>query len=166
MSNFDAKALYASLDKHRTARGMSWLQVSHVLGLMASTIPEMTAREVLDSNDVLQMTRWLGLNIESFCGSGRDPVRGPQPGDVKSTGRKLRVDTAKLYAALDRKRNAKGLTWEKLAASISSPRVTPAMLAALGGASRVDVRSLLSIVRYLGGHTSSYTRLDALEPIR
>jgi hypothetical protein len=166
MSNFDAKALYASLDKHRLGRGMSWLQVSHVLGLMASTIPEMEKREVLDSNDVLQMTRWLGLNIESFTGSGRDPVRGPQPGDVRSTGRKLRVDTVKLHAALDRKRQARGLTWEKLAANISSPRVTPQMLEKLPTSSRIDVRSLISIVRFLGGHTASYTRLDLLEPAR
>ena len=166
MSNFDAKALYASLDKHRLARGLSWLQVSHVLGMMASTIPEMEKREVLNANDVLQMTRWLGLNIESFCGTGRDNVRGPQPGDVRSTGRKLRVDTVKLYAALDRKRQAKGLTWERLAASISAPRVTPQMLLNLSGSSSIDVRSLLSIVRYLGGHTASFTRLDDLEPVR
>jgi hypothetical protein len=157
---FKPKALLAALDAQRMARRMTWPEVAHALGIASGAILELPEREVLETDDILQMTRWLGLNIESFVGEARDRAPGPDPGDVRSSGRRLRFDNAALFAALDARRRAEGLTWPQVSEAIGAKRATPFMLAGLHRASRIDLYTMLAIIHWLDQHSSRFTRLS------
>lgn len=158
---FNPKALAAALDRQRTARRMTWADVAQAIGVSEETIREMPDREVVDTDGVLQMTRWLGLNIESFVGEAADHTPGPEPGDFRSTGLLLRFDTRALFAAVDARRRAEGLSWQAVSDAIGAKRATTAMLMGLPRTSRIDLYTMLAIVRWLGSHTSRFTRLTS-----
>lgn len=158
-NTFQPKVLHAALDAQRTARRMSWEGLAYALAIPASSLQDILTREILETDEVLQMTRWLGLNIESFVGEGKDRVAGPDPGDVRSTGRKLRFDTAALYQAVDATRRAENLTWVLVSKDIGAKLATPFMLSGLAKAQRIDLYTMLAIVHWLDGHTSRFTKL-------
>ena len=156
---FKPKALIAALDAQRTARHMTWAEVAQAIGVSEGTIREIPEREVVETDGVLQITRWLGLNIESFVGEAKDRVPGPDPGDYRSTGRVLRFDTKALFEAVDARRKAKGLSWQAVSEEIGARRATSTMLIGLPKAQRIDLYTMLAIVDWLGSHTSRFTRL-------
>lgn len=157
--SFQPKALYAALDAQRTARRMTWDDLAYALSIPESSLHDMVKREVLETDEILQMTRWLGLNIESFVGEGKDRVPGPDPGDVRSTGRKLHFDTAALYQAVDATRRAEGLTWVLVSKEVGAKLATPFMLSGLNRANRIDLYTMLAIAHWLDAHTSRFTTL-------
>ena len=159
MGPFKPKALVAALDAQRIARHMTWAEVAQAIAVSESAMREIADREVVETDDVLQMTRWLGLNIESFVGEAKDRVLGPEPGDHRSTGRLLHFDTRALYAAVDAARKAQGLSWQAVSEQVGSKRATAHMLMGLQKAQRIDLYTMLAIVRWLGSHTSKFTRL-------
>jgi transcriptional regulator with XRE-family HTH domain len=160
--DFKPKALLAALDAQRTARRMTWADVAQAIGVSEETIREIPERDVVETDGVLQITRWLGLNIESFVGEAKDRVPGPDPGDFRSTGRVLRFDTKALHAAIDARRKSLGLTWQAVSEEIGSKRATATMLMGLPKAQRIDLYTMLDIVGWLGSHTTKFTRLTSV----
>lgn len=159
--DFKPKALVAALDAQRTARRMTWSAVAQAIGVSEDTIRELPEREVVETDGVLQITRWLGLNIESFVGDGKDREPGPDPGDFRSSGRMLQFDTKALYVAVDARRKAQGLSWQAVSDEIGAKRATTSMLMGLPKTARIDLYTMLAIVGWLGSHTSKFTRLTS-----
>jgi transcriptional regulator with XRE-family HTH domain len=60
---------------------------------------------------------------------------------------RAKIDVARLYAALDEARVARGLSWRQLAAEIG---VSPSLLSRLGNGLRPDVDSFVTLVHWLG----------------
>ncbi len=156
---FEPKTLHKALDAHRTARHMTWEQVASDLHIELEAIEALEEKGGLETDDILQMTRWLGLNIESFIGEGKDPMPGPHPEDWRSTGRVLRFDTKALFEAVDKKRRAKDLSWQEAAVQIGTVKVDAGMLLRLVKTGRIDVYAMLGIVAWLREKTTKFTRL-------
>jgi hypothetical protein len=126
--DFDVPALYAALDAHRVARGLSWRQVAddiwaqsavlnarrHDHPISPSTITGMAARANTSCQHALFMLRWLGRSPESFVPGARVSAPLPEAG----ADRRLRWDLKALYAALDSRRRELGLSWPQLAGEL------------------------------------------------
>ncbi len=66
MRRFDAKALYAALDRQRLARGLSWQQVGAETGVSPATITRTRTGGRLEVDGMLAMVGWLGVPVETF----------------------------------------------------------------------------------------------------
>jgi hypothetical protein len=126
---FDTAALYAALDAKRTAQGLSWKKVADQLWELSaelngrrrdhpispSTLTNMAKNPRTSCQHALFMLRWLERTPESFLTGGA----GDDPGfalPAAGRDRRLRWALKLLYAAMDEKRRADGLTWPALAA--------------------------------------------------
>jgi hypothetical protein len=69
MRRFDAQALYAALDRQRTARGLSWQQVAAEIGVGAATMTRTRSGARLEVDGMLAMVGWLGARVEDFVRS-------------------------------------------------------------------------------------------------
>jgi hypothetical protein len=126
---FDTGVLFTALDAKRTELSLSWKKVADQLWELSaalngrrrdhpispSTLTNMAKNPRTSCQHALFMLRWLGRTPESFLtGGGGDgpgfalPAAGPD--------RRLRWALKLLYAAMDEKRRADGLTWPALAA--------------------------------------------------
>src|SRR5262245_63166427 len=114
LGDFDVDALYAALDAERSARGMTWAELTRAINaqfkdvparpLSVSTVTGMRTRRALEADGVLQMLLWLGRAPESFI-PGRDGVSRPEELLPRvGPDRILRFDSPALYAALDAQR--------------------------------------------------------------
>jgi hypothetical protein len=63
---FDAKGLYAALDRQREVRGLTWTQVGAAIGVSPATITRTRAGGRLEVDGMLAMVRWLGVPVETF----------------------------------------------------------------------------------------------------
>jgi len=63
---FDAKALYAALNRQREARGLTWSQVALETGVSAATIARTRRGGRLEVDGMLAMVGWLGRPVEEF----------------------------------------------------------------------------------------------------
>jgi transcriptional regulator with XRE-family HTH domain len=71
------------------------------------------------------------------------------------------VDTAKLYAMLDRQRSARGMSWRQLAKEAG---VNPSMLSRLRNGSNPDTDGFASLVGWLGADANDFfTSTDPAE---
>lgn len=128
-ADFDIDALHSALDARRTERGMSWKVVAREINraderysihpISASTISGLKNRRWgVEGDGVLQMLLWLDRTPESFvpghAGAMHPEARLPQ---VRSH-QVLRFDVPSIYARLDVRRNARGLSWRQVAAEI------------------------------------------------
>ena len=132
MREFKLDLLYAALDEHRRARGLTWAEAARQINavgpqtggghpIAVSSITGLRTKALAEGAGVLQMLRWLGRPPESFVdgcpadvlASAALPDRGPRG--------VLRFDTIKLHAALDAERRARGLTWPDVAAATGVP---------------------------------------------
>jgi hypothetical protein len=126
---FDSAALYAALDTQRTQLGLSWNQVANELWNLSSdlnesrsdhpvspsTLTAMSKKPRASCQHALFMLRWLQRTPESFLEGGpEDDPRFALP--VAGRDRRLRWSLKLLYATMNEKRLAEGLTWSELAA--------------------------------------------------
>jgi hypothetical protein len=128
---FDVGALYAALDAKRTELGLSWKRVADQLWELSSalnhrrrdhpispsTLTNMAKNPRTSCQHALFMLRWLERTPESFLtGVAGDDVGFALP--AAGPDRRLRWALKLLYAAMDEKRRADGLTWPALAATL------------------------------------------------
>ncbi len=126
---FDIGALYSALDDKRTELGISWRRVADQLWELSAelndrrrdhpispaTLTNMAKNPRISCQHALFMLRWLGRAPESFLtGATGDEAGFALP--AAGTDRRLRWSLKLLYAAMDEKRRADGLTWPRLAA--------------------------------------------------
>jgi hypothetical protein len=125
---FDAAALYRALDGRRQELGLGWAGVArqmwdlsselndrrHDHPISPSTLANMGRTPRTSCQHALFMLRWLGRSPESFLeGATGDEPQWALP--VAGPDRRLRWKLKGLYAAMDEKRRAEGLTWVELA---------------------------------------------------
>jgi hypothetical protein len=159
-------ALYSVLDTERSARGMSWLEVTREINdlfrdvpahpISASTVTGMRGRRVLEGNGVLQMLLWLGRTPESFTSRQDRVVREDEILPRVGPSQILRFDTRAIYAALDAQRAERGMLWREVAAEVGG--VTAASLTRLAYGGRVGCPDVMSIVEWLARPAASFTR--------
>ena len=66
MKRFDAKALYAALDRKRQEQGLTWQQVGKAIGVSPSTLTRTRDGSRLEVDGMLAMVAWLGRPVEDF----------------------------------------------------------------------------------------------------
>src|SRR5262249_47110337 len=125
-ADFDLQALYEALDQLRCSRQMSWAAAAreinrgHIEGrpIATSSITSLQSKPVGEGDGILSMLLWLRRTPESFIPGFEDAqaerFRLREPGPEQS----LRWNTKALYAALNTKRQAQGLTWNEVGQEI------------------------------------------------
>lgn len=157
-NDFDLQALHAAIDAERSKRGLTWSGVANEIAkrfakVSTSTIQGVGERSRVEGDGVLQMLLWLGRAPEGFVPKYRGelvPLRPAKRGMV------LRWDTASIFVALDRKRDAEKLTWKAVANEIGG--VTPQQLKALAKGGRTTLPEVMRIAVWLGVPASRFTR--------
>jgi hypothetical protein len=166
--DFDIPALYAALDEQRQARGMSWAQAAREMSgalrdaparlISPSTLNGMRQRRTIEGDGVLQMLRWLQRSPESFLadrhGESRESEMLPHVGPSEI----LRFDTRALYAALDARRDERGMTWRQVADDIGA--INAASLTRLAKVGRIGFPDVMRIVTWLGRPAVTFTRVS------
>lgn len=66
MKRFDARALYAALDRQRQEQGLTWQQLARVVGVSPSTLTRTRDGGRLEVDGMLAMVGWLGRPVEDF----------------------------------------------------------------------------------------------------
>ena len=163
---FDVDALYAALDAQRQARGLTWSQLGREINrqierapvrlISVSTITGMRERRVIEGDGVLQMLRWLGRAPEEFVPGGAGPAAAPLP--VVQQGQILRFDTAAIYAKLDARRRAQGLTWAQVAREVGG--LGAAGLSRLAKGGRTSFPDIIRIARWLDVPVATLTHIS------
>src|SRR5262245_44201726 len=122
-SDFSLKALYDALDEQRRSRGMTWAAVGREINRIkrdlhpvgTSTITSLQHKTTAEGDGVLQMLLWLRRTPESFvtgfpdANADRFQLRDPGSNQI------LRWDVIALHSALDAERDARGMTWKRVA---------------------------------------------------
>ena len=155
-STFEISRLYEALDERRRARGLSWQQFAHAIGHVSpSTLSGIPRRRVIEGDGALQMLRWLDRSAEGFLtppGEGGAPLPPVGPGQI------LRFDTKGIYAALDRQRRERGMTWTQVARAVGGPSAESMTRLANGG--RTSFPDIMRIVGWLNRSASSVVRVS------
>jgi hypothetical protein len=164
--DFDMNAFHAALDAERSARHLSWTELTaeinepfrgtSSLPISLTTIKNMRAKRSVTSAVVLQILRWLGRTPESFL-SGRDLA--PTDGEMlASTGpsRILRFDTRAMHAALNAERLKRGMTWRQVAEEL--PGFTESMLTNLVTGPLIGFPRVMMITQWLSLPAASFVR--------
>lgn len=63
---FDAKALYAALDKQRRSRDMTWRDLAKEIGVAEATISRTKQGGRMEVDGMLAMVKWLNVPVETF----------------------------------------------------------------------------------------------------
>jgi hypothetical protein len=127
-SDFDALAMFAAIDARRAERGLSWRQVADEVWdqsarlnqwrrdhpISPSTITGIAKRGDCTCQHALFLLRWLGRAPESFIAVPR-AVAGDTSLPSAGPDRRPRWSLAKLYEALNSRRQERQLTWKALA---------------------------------------------------
>jgi DNA-binding XRE family transcriptional regulator len=158
--DFDAQALFESLDRQRQERGLTWRGVADEIWAMSpdlnaerphdhpiapSTLTNLARNGDTSCQHALFFLRWLGRSPESFVPDAHDtdaPLPDPGP------RRRPRWHLTRMYDALDEHRRTEGLTWAALAAELhcSSNQLTGLRTARYATSMRLAMR----ICRWLG----------------
>jgi transcriptional regulator with XRE-family HTH domain len=151
MTTFDLRALCSALDARRQELLLSWADLARVLGVSSSTLRRLGNRQTAEADGVLRMLSWLGKapNDVAFGGSETTATRLPEP-------RSLRFDTRSMYVALDREREARGITWEQLAHQCGVE--SAAILTRLSKGGRTTYPNVARILTWLGPPASRFVR--------
>ena len=165
-ADFDIDALYQALDAERRARGLSWQRLaleissqfdeSRATAISPGTLSGMRKRRVIEGDGVLQMLRWLDRTPESFVPG--DGTSSSPDATLPAVGRNsiLRFDARAIHAALDARRDQRGMTWKQVAAEIGGLNASSLTRLAKGG--RVGFPDVMRVVRWLGRPAASFTR--------
>jgi transcriptional regulator with XRE-family HTH domain len=62
----DVDALHGALDAARVKEGMSWRELSRVIGVSASTMSRLSQGQNPDVNAFAKMVRWMRVDADSF----------------------------------------------------------------------------------------------------
>jgi len=162
---FDLRALYDALDDKRAAENLTWKAVTVRVNrhrtplrpIAQSTITSLKTKSLGEGDAILQMLLWLGRTPESFvdwCGNA-DADRYQLPRLAR--GQILRWDTKALYAALDRRRRERGLTWSEVASEVG---FTSNMLTNLARGPRIGFPRVMRAVRWLDQPAVTFTRIE------
>jgi hypothetical protein len=158
---FDAAALFAALDEHRVALGLSWNQVAQQLWdlsselnerrhdhpISPSTLTAMSKKPRTSCQHALFMLRWLDRAPESFLESATEAEPGTAL-PAAGADRRLRWNLKLLYGTMNEKRLRDGLTWSELAATLGC---TPSQLTGLRTAKFATGMDLaMRIVQWIG----------------
>jgi hypothetical protein len=162
--DFDLVGLYAALNAEREARELSWAALMAEINtpfrhlpsrpIATSTVRSMPARPTVTSAVVLQVLRWLGRTPESFLPGTASTARATRLPDA-GTSQVLRVDTRLLFAALDERRAARGLTWKQVARDL---RCGQGQLTNLVSGPLIGVPQLTRITQWLGEPVARFVR--------
>ena len=143
-------------------RGLSWIEIAREIGrgrsrsISASTLRGLRTRRVVEGDGVLQMLLWLDRTPESFLPEGvADDTAHILPRSER--GQILRFDTKALYASLDRKRAAGGMTWRAVAEQIG---ISVASIKHLAEGGRTSFPPVMRITRWLAEPAARFTRLS------
>ncbi len=157
---FDFDAFFAAFDSERRGRTLGWFDVADELWqqsfalnlermdhpLCGGAVSRLGARGETSCQYALFMLRWLGRPPEDFLVGPRadtGDVRLPEPGP----GSRLRWDLAQLHAALNARRQERGLTWVALGAELDC---APSRLTNLRTARLADLALTMRITQWLG----------------
>ena len=153
---FHPQALLDAIDAQRRERGMTWADLSKELLVSTTTIRNMPKRRWgIELDGVMGLARWVGRTVESFAGGDGGPP--PKPNSFWKTGRIIRFNTAALYAAVNEKREERGMTWDQVAAEIWP--LGPwgaAQLKHMARGGRTDVYRAVPICEWLGRTIQSF----------
>jgi hypothetical protein len=159
MSVFDGGALMTALDAQRAARGLGWNEVADELWKQSSelnarlsdhsmcpgALVRTAKRGTMSCPYALTILRWIRAAPEQFLTSPRVDV-----GDVRlsDTGadRRPRWDLNQLYAALNKQRQERRLTWSDQAKEFDC---TPSRLTNLRTARLADMDLTMRIAQWL-----------------
>ena len=122
-SQFDLDALADAIDAQRSARGLTWKQVTEEVRprrldpvpldehpMSSSAIASMRKKRFANSAIVLQVLLWLDRTPESFLAGNIGPAR---PGEALTRcepGMTLRFDALGMHQAVDERRRQRGIT--------------------------------------------------------
>ena len=165
LEDFDIAALYAALDEQRQARGLTWAGATREINrpearpvlhpISVSSVTGTRNGRGGEGNIVLQMLLWLDRTPESFVPDHPAPSTPdkllPQP----PPDRRLRWDVPALHAALNEKRQERGMTWKQIADEIGG--FTPAMLTGLAKARHIGFPRVMRLVIWLDRPAASFT---------
>jgi hypothetical protein len=158
--NFNIELLYAALDEKRESVGLTWSGVAKEIEerfarVSASTIKNMTGKQFVEGDGVLQMLLWLGQPPEHFVPScevnSSHELREPQGGVI-------RFDLPKTYLLMDQKREAKGLDWNEVAEQIGGFSAGELQRYMNGG--RTSFPGIMRISMWLGLPAAELTRIS------
>lgn len=160
------RALQAALDGERRFRNLTWDQLAADINdpfrhtpsipISVGTLSAMTKKRSVTSAVVLQVLRWLRRTPESFL-AGRD--QPPLPAEhlpEAGPSRILRFDTAAMHAALNARRQEKGITWSEVAKEM--PGFTPSMLTNLANGPLIGFPRVMTITQRLGRPAADFVR--------
>jgi len=164
-SDFNLRALYASLNAQRQARGLSWVQAAKEINqqpkrlsahrLSASTLTGTRTRTVVEGDGVLQMLRWLNRTPESFVPGHQDSQEASARLPDVATHQILRFDTRKLHAALNAQRIKRKMTWAQVAKEVG---LNAPSLTRLSKGGRTGFPQVMRIVGWLARPAADFTR--------
>lgn len=163
---FELEALYKALDERCRSRDMTWAAVAaeinaqfrdvlHHRPIARSTITRL-ATEKTSGASPLQMMLWLDRTPESFVPGFRNADAERYKLRKLSTKQILRFDTKALYAALNARRQAKGLTWDEAASEMGIASSNPLRGLAKGGLTEFPI--VMRMVGWLGQPAAAFTR--------
>jgi transcriptional regulator with XRE-family HTH domain len=76
----DVDTLHAALDAAREQEGMSWRELSRVIGVSASTMSRLAQGQNPDINAFAKMVRWMRADADSFIVDDDEADRPAAPG--------------------------------------------------------------------------------------
>jgi len=171
-TEYDLAALHAALEARRNERGMSWKAVAHEVNraderysihpMSPSTISGLkNKRSGVEGDGVLQVLLWLDRTPESFV-PGHTGAAHPDARLPRATGNGiLRFDVPSIYARLDARRTACGLTWDQVAAEIGG-LYSAASLRNMRNQQRTAFPHVMRLARWLGCPAAAFTRVAGL----
>lgn len=166
-ADFSLPALYAALDAQRAARGLTWAQAVREINtpfegstsrpIAASTITSTRTKPRAEGDGVLQMIRWLNRAPESFIPEFV-PTEAPAFRLPSASAHQvIRLDTKKLYAALNARRTTRGMTWAQVSREIRDTTVSTLTHLARGG--RSGFPHVVRMTRWLEQPLATFTRV-------
>jgi hypothetical protein len=163
---FDMNALSAALDAERSARNLSWVELTVEINepfrgtpsipISVTTIRNMRAKRSVTSAVVLQILRWLGRTPESFLAGQKLPSKANEMLPAAGPSRILRFDTRAIYAALNAERVKREMTWRQVANEL--PGFTESMLTNLATGPLIGFPRVMMLTQWLSRPAVSFVR--------
>lgn len=165
LRGFDMRAFHAALDVARQAKGLSWAELAAEtnrpfegttsIPIHPATLRDMLAKRSVTSAVVLQALAWLGRTPESFLTGPATFPEAPLP--ESGPGHVLRFDTVAVHAALNKQRQARGLSWAQVAAEM--PGFTTSMLTNLATGPLIGFPRVMLLTQWLGRPIADFVRV-------
>jgi transcriptional regulator with XRE-family HTH domain len=163
-------ALGDALQRERTARGLTWAQVTREINcpdsrpvlhpISASTISGIAkGRSIAEGNIVLAVLEWLGRTPGSFVPGHPAPTTQRTRLVAATKTQRPRWNVGALHAAADAKRREQHLTWSQASDAVGSSAAT---LTGLAKAQHVSFPQVMEILRWLDRPAADFVTLRVL----